>query len=38
MEDSGVNLLNNDEVRKAYLGEKVYASEECQIDSDSSGQ
>lgn len=35
MEDSGANLLNNDEVRKAYLGEKVYAAEECRIDSDS---
>lgn len=27
MEDTGANLLNNDEVRKAYLGEKVYAAE-----------
>ncbi len=38
MEDSGSNLLNNDEVRKAYLGEKLYAAEECPIDPDAHRQ
>lgn len=38
MEDTGLNLLNNDEVRKAYLGEKVYAATECAFDPDAQAQ